>query len=80
MALEAAGLTADPARSVEIELSIAGGAAALRTLLERQAAIDAIFCSTDVLAAGVLLECQRRGLQVAWVKMGNREPGPDQPQ
>jgi LacI family gluconate utilization system Gnt-I transcriptional repressor len=64
MALEAAGLTADPAQTVETELSIAGGAAALRILLERQAEIDAIFCSTDVLAVGVLLECQRRGLHV----------------
>ena len=65
MALEAAGLTADPAQTVETELSIGGGAAALRILRERQAEIDAIFCSTDVLAVGVLLECQRRGLHVS---------------
>jgi LacI family gluconate utilization system Gnt-I transcriptional repressor len=62
--LEAAGLAADPAQTVETELSIAGGAAALRVLLERQVEIDAIFCSTDVLAVGVLLECLRRGLRV----------------
>jgi LacI family gluconate utilization system Gnt-I transcriptional repressor len=63
--LEAAGLAADPARMIETELSIAGGAAALRLLLERDAAeIDAIFCSTDILAVGVLLECLRRGLRV----------------
>src|SRR5918996_6668693 len=64
MALEAAGLAADPARTVETKLSIAGGAAALRTLLKRQVDIDAIFCSTDVLAVGVLLESQRRELHV----------------
>jgi LacI family gluconate utilization system Gnt-I transcriptional repressor len=64
LALEASGLATDPAQAVETELSIAGGAAALRTLLERQVAIDAIFCSTDVLAVGVLLECLRRGLRV----------------
>jgi LacI family gluconate utilization system Gnt-I transcriptional repressor len=63
-ALEAAGLAADPAQIVETELSIGGGAAGLRTLLERQVEVDAIFCSTDVLAVGVLLECQRCGLSV----------------
>jgi LacI family gluconate utilization system Gnt-I transcriptional repressor len=57
-ALEGAGL------AIETDLSIAGGAAALRRLLERQVPIDAIFCSTDVLAVGVLLECLRRGLRV----------------
>jgi LacI family gluconate utilization system Gnt-I transcriptional repressor len=62
--LEAAGLAVDPARMIETELSIAGGAAALRLLLERAAGIDAIFCSTDILAVGVLLECLRRGLRV----------------
>jgi LacI family transcriptional regulator, gluconate utilization system Gnt-I transcriptional repressor len=63
-ALEAAGLAADPAQMVEAELSIAGGAQALRILLERQVEVDAIFCSTDVLAVGVLLECLRRGVRV----------------
>lgn len=63
-ALEAAGLVADPTLTVETDLSIAGGAAGLRMLQGRGVAIDAIFCSTDVLAVGVLLECQRRELRV----------------
>jgi LacI family gluconate utilization system Gnt-I transcriptional repressor len=62
--LEAAGMEVDPARIVEADLSVPGGAAALRTLLDRKAEIDAVFCTTDVLAVGLLLECQRQGIAV----------------
>ena len=33
-------------------------------LLERRPELDAVFCSSDMLAAGVLFECQRRGIRV----------------
>ncbi|WP_250494646.1 MULTISPECIES: LacI family DNA-binding transcriptional regulator [unclassified Caballeronia] len=33
-------------------------------LLERRPDLDAVFCSSDMLAAGVLFECQRRGIRV----------------
>jgi LacI family gluconate utilization system Gnt-I transcriptional repressor len=36
----------------------------LTTLLERSPKLDAVFCSSDMLAAGVLFECQRRGIAV----------------
>jgi len=62
--LAASGMAVDPALVAEADLSVAGGAAALRTLLDRNAGMDAIFCSTDVLAVGVLLECQRQGIRV----------------
>jgi len=62
--LEAAGIEVDPARIVEADLSVGGGAAGLRALLERKAEIDAVFCASDVLAVGVLLECQRQGIRV----------------
>jgi LacI family gluconate utilization system Gnt-I transcriptional repressor len=36
----------------------------LAELLERRPELDAVFCSNDMLAAGVLFECQRRGIRV----------------
>ena len=36
----------------------------LADLLERRPELDAVFCSSDMLAAGVLFECQRRGIRV----------------
>ncbi|SAK86918.1 LacI family transcription regulator [Caballeronia hypogeia] len=36
----------------------------LAELLERRPNLDALFCSSDMLAAGVLFECQRRGIRV----------------
>jgi LacI family transcriptional regulator, gluconate utilization system Gnt-I transcriptional repressor len=62
--LEAAGLEGDCELVIETPLSFAGGARALVRLLERRTGIDAVFCSNDVLAAGVLFECLRRGLPV----------------
>ncbi|MDR3098283.1 MAG: LacI family DNA-binding transcriptional regulator [Paraburkholderia sp.] len=38
--------------------------ALLAALLERRPGLDAVFCSSDMLAAGVLFECQRRGIRV----------------
>jgi LacI family gluconate utilization system Gnt-I transcriptional repressor len=48
-----------PARSSVVE-----GGAALGRLLALDPAIDAVFCTNDLLAAGVLFQCRRRGLSV----------------
>ena len=44
--------------------SFGGGREALTQLLAQDARLDAIFFSNDALAAGALMECQRRGIQV----------------
>lgn len=64
--------------SVRIESSSLGeGARALARLIELAPATDAVFFSDDLLAAGGLLECQRRGLSVpdriAIAGLGNME-------
>lgn len=62
--LAASGLATAADSRQETALSLAGGAQAIAQLLARQPAIEAVFCSTDVLAVGVLLECLRRGIRV----------------
>jgi len=52
------------ALEVEVDLSFRGGAAGLAELLTREPGVDAVFCTSDVIAAGVLFECQRRGIAV----------------
>jgi LacI family gluconate utilization system Gnt-I transcriptional repressor len=49
---------------VEVELSYRGGAAGLRELLEREPCVDAVFCTSDIIAIGALFEAQRRRLPV----------------
>ena len=49
---------------VEVELSHRGGAAGLVELLGREPWLDAVFCTSDVIAIGALFECQRRGFAV----------------
>lgn len=44
--------------------SLSGGARGLGRLIEEAPATDAVFFADDLLAAGALLECQRRGLDV----------------
>lgn len=44
--------------------TVALGRCALRTLFEREPRVEAIFCSSDALAAGVLTEARARGLRV----------------
>jgi len=63
-ALSDAGLSHDPSLEVEFAYGLANGAAALSTLLARNGALDAIFIASDVLAAGAILEGQRRGIAV----------------
>jgi LacI family gluconate utilization system Gnt-I transcriptional repressor len=54
------------ARSLEREaaFSFRNGATALSSLIEEHPDMDAIFFANDILAAGALLECQRRGISV----------------
>lgn len=61
-AVKAAGLEA-PALSVQ-PFSIAGGRAGLADLLAQDAAITAILCTTDLTAAGALVEAHDRGIAV----------------
>jgi LacI family gluconate utilization system Gnt-I transcriptional repressor len=49
---------------VEVDLSYRGGAAGLSQLLQQEPRVDAVFCTSDVIAIGVLFECQRRGIRV----------------
>ena len=58
-----------PAKSVVVEAipapaGVRGGRDALASILERQPGTDAVFCSSDMLALGVLTEAQARGLAV----------------
>jgi LacI family gluconate utilization system Gnt-I transcriptional repressor len=58
------GATAVPAVTVPAPTTLGSGRAALGELLARYPDIDAIFCSSDLLALGVLLEAQARGIAV----------------
>ncbi len=63
-ALVQAGLAAPEAISVQAPSSMEDGAHSLSTLLSRQPALQAVFCSNDTLAMGALAECRKRGLRV----------------
>jgi LacI family gluconate utilization system Gnt-I transcriptional repressor len=63
-ALRGAGLRDDLLFHAEERSGFKGGRLALETLRMREPRLDAIFCSTDVFAAGLIFECQRRGIQV----------------
>ncbi|WP_321889106.1 LacI family DNA-binding transcriptional regulator [Paraburkholderia bannensis] len=45
-------------------VSYAHGAAAISILLQREPAIEAVFAVSDLSAVGVIMECQRRGINV----------------
>lgn len=49
---------------VEVPITTAGGADAVRILAARHAALDVVFCSSDTLAIGAVQECHRRGWAV----------------
>ncbi|APV49515.1 GntR family transcriptional regulator [Betaproteobacteria bacterium GR16-43] len=53
-----------PARLVKAPTTLGRGRRGLAALLERWPDIDAVFCSSDVLAWGALVEAQARGLEV----------------
>ena len=44
--------------------TLGAGRATLARLLERPGGVDAVFCSSDMLALGVMMEAQARGLRV----------------
>lgn len=48
----------------EVPFTFAGGADALAALLAAAPDIEAVVCSSDILAIGALFECQRRGIAV----------------
>jgi LacI family gluconate utilization system Gnt-I transcriptional repressor len=64
VALKHAGLRDDLLFYAEEVTGFAGGRAAVAGLLEQEPRLDALFCVTDIFAAGALFECQRRGLSV----------------
>ncbi|GEO16110.1 LacI family DNA-binding transcriptional regulator [Microvirga aerophila] len=49
---------------IECENSFEGGAEAIALALKFDQRIDALFCATDLMAVGAILECQRRGIEV----------------
>lgn len=54
----------DTDRIMRCEFDFRSGAAALLELLERYPDTDAVFAASDVLAAGVVFECQRQGWSI----------------
>jgi LacI family gluconate utilization system Gnt-I transcriptional repressor len=63
-ALSRNGIAFSPELMAEVELSYRGGAAGMTTLLDNKCDVDAVFCTSDVIAVGVLFECQRRAIAV----------------
>lgn len=58
------GLARPAGVAVPAPTTLRSGRAALVQLLEQDATVDAVFCSSDLLALGVLTEAQARGLSV----------------
>lgn len=71
------GLAAVQVESVPAPTTLKSGREALARLLDRQPAIDAVFCSSDLLALGVLTEARVRAVtvprQLAVVGFGDLE-------
>jgi LacI family gluconate utilization system Gnt-I transcriptional repressor len=63
-ALDEAGSGFDPRLVVETDFGIRQGGEALSRLLEIEPKLDAVFCASDLWAAGAIYECSRRGLPV----------------
>lgn len=53
-----------PVVSVESPANLGDGRRALKDLLDANAEIDGVFCGADILALGVLMEAERRGVDV----------------
>lgn len=60
-ALSDAGLRTDLIATVPSWTGFGGGKLALERLLEIEPDLEGVFCFTDVLAAGVMFDCMRRG-------------------
>ncbi|MBP0439968.1 LacI family DNA-binding transcriptional regulator [Tianweitania sediminis] len=54
----------DPGDLYQDASSFRGGSLGLRKLQEASGDINAVLCASDILAVGVLFECQRQGLRV----------------
>lgn len=63
-ALASAGLELPPAYLIEKPYNVAAGREALRSLIALDHPPTAIFCASDVLAFGVLVECTAKGIEV----------------
>lgn len=63
-ALDRAGLGLPDARLVEVPYSIENGRRAFARLINREPAITAVMCTTDVLAFGAVLEAARLGYRI----------------
>lgn len=63
-ALSQLGQAPDPRLIVETSRGLPAGAEALTRVIQSVPDVDALFCAGDVLAAGALFECQRRGWSV----------------
>ena len=63
-ALQRHGIAEDERLVLETSLGLRQGAEALAELASRDPKLDAVFFAGDVLAAGALFECQRRGWPV----------------
>lgn len=58
------GLDPDAALIDEVPMGLGSGGEHLARLLERRPDVEVLFCASDLLAAGVLFECQRLGIAV----------------
>jgi LacI family gluconate utilization system Gnt-I transcriptional repressor len=58
------GLAQPIVHTVQAPTTLGSGRSGLRALLESQPDIDAIFCSSDLLALGVLTESQAMGIEI----------------
>jgi len=58
------GLDADPALIDEVPMGLGSAGEHLARLIERRPDVEALFCASDLLAAGALFECQRLGIAV----------------
>jgi len=62
--LRKAGISVAPELLVEVNAGLESGAQALSRILEAAPRTQAIFFAGDVLAAGAVFECQRRGIAI----------------
>jgi LacI family transcriptional regulator, gluconate utilization system Gnt-I transcriptional repressor len=63
-ALAQLGQTPDPRLMIETSRGLAAGAELAARAIQNVPEVDALFCAGDVLAAGALFECQKRGWAV----------------
>lgn len=63
-ALSKYGVNFDPALVVEGDLSIEGGALAIRELMARKQRFTALFASNDLMAIGAMKELQKKGAEI----------------